>query len=76
LLESKESSDGLLYLYNYDDIGRIASVVLPTGEVMTISVDSDVSGVHIDIDEGGVRDAAVITSGNTLLISTGIVYKK
>ncbi|CAH1776702.1 unnamed protein product [Owenia fusiformis] len=71
LLETKQTSTGHTFFYEYDEIGRLAAVIQPTGEVTSVSTDVDSTGAvaHITTDE---RDAvAMATNGNMLSLLHG-----
>ena len=73
-MESKESSRGLLYMYEYDDIGRLSGIIMPTGEKTTITTDSDVDGVQVTIQDDGIDNLALAINSNTLRIKSGYIF--
>lgn len=66
LLESKETSDGHTFLYEYDDIGRLSAVVMPTGERSTIETDMDSAGARVTFLDEGVSLVSMSTNGNSM----------
>ena len=73
LLEYKETSRGASYLYQYDEHGRLASLVQPTGQRMSLSTDIEPSAgaiarLSMDSDTNGV---SVATNGNVLSVLHG-----
>ena len=75
MLESRESSDGQLFLYEYDEIGRLSGVVMPTGERTTVAMDVDPSGVLVDIREGErASSVSMVTNGNSVLLKSGPIF--
>ena len=71
LLETKKTSSGLMYVYNYDQNGRLREVIQPTGEVTSLDTDVDVTGALTRV-RSGQNDAVVLaTNGNLLSILHG-----
>ena len=71
LLESKETSEGHTFLYEYDDIGRLATVVQPTGERTVLTTDMDPTGVIARLNTNGRDRVAMTTNGNMFSILNG-----
>ena len=71
LLDTKETSEKHTYLYNYDENGRLASVVLPTGEMTEVLTDVDASGALTHLSTGGADSVSMATNGNLLTIVHG-----
>lgn len=72
LLESKETSGNSAYIYEYDDNGRVAGVVHPSGETAMVVSDVSGAGAVYDVRGGHPADsAAVITNRNELTMLHG-----
>ena len=73
LLEYKETSRGATYLYEYDNHGRLASLVQPTGERMSVSTDIEpAQGAIARLSTDGNTDSlSVATNGNMLSVLHG-----
>ena len=71
LLETKETSEGHTFVYEYDDNGRLASVMEPTGEHTTLSTDVDPSGAIARLSTDKRDRVALATNGNLLSVLHG-----
>ena len=71
LLESKETSAGHTFLYEYDENGRLSAVVQPTGERTAISTDVDPSGAIARLTTDSDQSHAFSTNGNMLSVMHG-----
>lgn len=71
LLESKETSEGHTFVYEFDDNGRLASVIEPTGEHTTLSTDVDPSGAIARLSTDHRDRVAMATNGNLLSVLHG-----
>jgi YD repeat-containing protein len=71
LLETKETSDGWSFFYEYDENGRLASIVQPTGEVTAIGTDISPEGALVVLDTQNVHLATMATNGHTLALLHG-----
>ena len=72
LLESRENTEGHRYLYEYDENGRLANVIQPTGELTGVNTDVAPSGAIVRISTDNKHDTvAIATNGNMLSILHG-----
>ena len=71
LLETKKTSVGLTFIYQYDENGRLSEVIQPTGEKTVISTDVDATGALARIATEHVDKVAMATNGNLLSILHG-----
>ena len=71
LLETKETSSGLTYIYEYDENGRLASIVQPTGEMTAIGTDISREGALVVLNTHNVHKTSLATNGHTLTILHG-----
>lgn len=71
LLETKETSEGHTFLYEYDVNGRMASVVEPTGERTVLSTDVDPTGAIVRLSTDRKDKVALATNGNMLSVLHG-----
>ncbi|XP_064637221.1 teneurin-m-like isoform X2 [Lineus longissimus] len=76
LLETKHTSTGHTYFYEYDFNGRLSRVIQPTGEVMKILTDVDSAGAVAHISTDGKPDVTLATNGNLLSILHGEARSK
>lgn len=75
LLETKETSRGLTFLYEYDENGRLASVVQPTGEVTSIGTDvKSPAGALVHLNTNSLRKVSLATNGNLLSVLHGKLH--
>ncbi len=75
LLESKETSAGHTFLYEYDENGRLSAVVQPTGERTIIATDVDPSGALAKLTTDSEQSHAFSTNGNMLSVLHGKFLK-
>ena len=71
LLETKETSQGLTFLYEYDQNGRLSNVVQPTGERTLVRTDVDPTGALARLSTERKDKVAMATNGNMLSILHG-----
>ena len=71
LLETKETSEGHTFLYDYDANGRLASVTQPTGEHTALSTDVDPTGAIARLSTDRKDKVALATNGNMLSVLHG-----
>lgn len=71
LLETKETSEGHTYLYEYDENGRLAWIVEPTGERTRLSTDVDPQGAIARLSTDHKHQVALATNGNMLSVLHG-----
>ena len=71
LLETKETSEGHTFLYDYDTNGRLASVTQPTGEHTALSTDVDPTGAVARLSTDHKDKVALATNGNMLSVLHG-----
>ena len=73
LLESKETSEGHTFVYEFDENGRLSSVIEPSGELTALSTDVDgESGAlaRLSTDKHRAR-VTMATNGNLLSVMHG-----
>lgn len=71
LIESKQTSHGHLFLYEYDGHGRLEVVTHPTGKKTRIGTDVDQSGALVRIDADSRRKVTMATNRNVLSLQHG-----
>ena len=71
LLETKETSEGHTFVYEYDTNGRLSSVSQPTGEHTSLSTDVDASGAIARLRTDSTQQTALATNGNMLSVLHG-----
>lgn len=71
LLETKETSEGHTFLYDYDTNGRLSSVIQPTGERTQVDTDVDPTGAIVRLNTERKDMVAMATNGNMLSILHG-----
>ncbi|XP_067944760.1 teneurin-m-like [Watersipora subatra] len=81
LMTSKVTSKGELFLYEYDDTGRVTTVILPTGETNHLDSSAYEDGAMVTLSQNGAVAGAAIYNGNSLSLlhgkmSTDLTYSK
>ena len=72
MIEAKESSNGRTYLYEYDDSGRLSTVILPTGERMLLTTDMNSNGVLVSVvNEGNGGSVDIELNDNQMSVIRG-----
>lgn len=71
LLKSKLDTTGRSYVYNYDEFGRLTSVVTPTGKVINLNFDLSSKGASIQVLENAERDRMLLIQGTNVLEKIG-----
>ena len=71
LLESRETGDGHFYQYEYDAIGRLSAVIVPTGERVEVETGADKTGALVTVGDGGFSVTMSI-NGHRMLLTQGI----
>src|SRR6218665_3341603 len=71
LIESKQTSRGHLFLYEYDGHGRLEAVTHPTGKKTRIGTDVDQSGALVRIDADSRSKVTMATNRNVLSLQHG-----
>ncbi|XP_071087575.1 teneurin-m-like isoform X3 [Haliotis cracherodii] len=76
LLESKHTSDGQTFKYEYDDMGRLLTISQPTGEITRLQTDVNTTGsiVHVTTDSSDV--VAMATYGSVQSVMHGSTQTK
>lgn len=71
LLESKHTSDGQTFKYEYDDMGRLERISQPTGAITVLQTDVNATGsiVHVTTDRSDV--VAMATYGSVQSVMHG-----
>ncbi|ESP00102.1 hypothetical protein LOTGIDRAFT_91191, partial [Lottia gigantea] len=72
LLESKHTSYGKVFMYKYDDKGRLLQISQPTGEITQLTTDVNTTGsiVHVTTDSSDVVAMATYGSSQFLKMSS------
>ena len=71
LLETKETSEGHTFLYEFDENGRLSYVIQPTGDRTVVNTDVDPSGAIVRLSTENKDLVAMATNGNTLSVLHG-----
>ncbi len=71
LLETKETSEGHTFVYEYDENGRLSSIIQPTGERTEIDTDVDPTGALVRLNTERKDLVAMATNGNMLSLLHG-----
>ena len=71
LLETKQTSDGRVYFYEYDVNGRLAGVIQPTGERTVIETGVSTSGALARVRTDEKDTVAMAANGNMLSVLHG-----
>ncbi|PVD34980.1 hypothetical protein C0Q70_06261 [Pomacea canaliculata] len=76
LLESKHTSDGQTFKYEYDDMGRLERISQPTGAITVLQTDVNATGsiVHVTTDRSDV--VAMATYGSVQSVMHGSTQTK
>lgn len=53
-----------MFVYRYDDTGRLLSVTQPTGEVTALTTDISTKGFAINVATGMRQESAMVTYGS------------
>ncbi|XP_053400283.1 teneurin-m-like isoform X5 [Mercenaria mercenaria] len=64
LLQSKKLSDGKIYMYTYDEMGRLLSAIQPTGEVTHLHTDVNATGSIVHVTTDNSNTVAMATYGS------------
>ena len=56
LIRSKMTSDKSNFVYDYDENGRLESVVLPTGDLLRLASDLDLRGSLVNVSLNGLTN--------------------
>lgn len=71
LLKTKLDSTGRLFVYNYDEFGRLTSAVTPTGKVIDLSFDLSVKGAEIKVTENTEKSVSMLIQGTHVFTQIG-----
>ena len=71
LLDTKKTTSGLHFLYDYDENGRLREIVNPIGQRMTLTTDVDATGALARIDTEHKDQVVLATNGNLLSLLHG-----
>ncbi|KAK6173150.1 hypothetical protein SNE40_016661 [Patella caerulea] len=76
LLESKHTSYGKVFMYKYDNMGRLLRISQPTGEITQLKTDVNTTGsiVHVTTDSSDV--VAMATYGSVQSVMHGSTQTK
>jgi YD repeat-containing protein len=64
LLQSKKLSDGKIYMYTYDEMGRLLSAIQPTGEITHLHTDVNATGSIVHVTTDNSNTVAMATYGS------------
>lgn len=71
LLKTKVDTTGRAFFYNYDEFGRIVSVIEPTGKIVGLNFDLSEKGASIIISESGVQRRVMSVQTNEVVEDVG-----
>ena len=64
LLKTKQLSDGKIYMYTYDTMGRLLTAVQPTGEITQLHTDVNATGSIVHVTTDNSNTVAMATYGS------------
>ncbi|ELU08904.1 hypothetical protein CAPTEDRAFT_159800 [Capitella teleta] len=74
LLQTKETTEGWTFIYDYDENGRLATIVQPTGEMTAIGTDISAEGALVVLNTHGAHKASMATNGNHTMATNMLLF--
>lgn len=76
LLRYKMDSTGKLFVYNYDEFGRLTSAVTPTGKIIDLAFDLSGKGATVTVLENGRSEVSMLIQETSVLTRVGDSVRK
>ncbi|KAK2581810.1 hypothetical protein KPH14_002280 [Odynerus spinipes] len=71
LLANKLDSTGRGYVYDYDEFGRLTSVVTPTGKMISLTFDLSLKGAIVKIGQNNRKPVSMLIKGSSVVTKVG-----
>ncbi|XP_026674472.1 teneurin-m isoform X7 [Ceratina calcarata] len=71
LLKTKLDSTGRSFVYNYDEFGRLTSVVTPTGKMFSLTFDLSLKGAVVKVGQNNRKPISMLIKGSSVITKIG-----
>lgn len=71
LLKSRLDTTGRSFFYNYDEFGRVTSVITPSGKIISLNFDLNDKGAMIEVDENSQTQYVLNIQKNQIIQHIG-----